>query len=281
MLSGAIVGYATLHSRVDILVKAVQNGGLPLQHSRYAEVQMLSEFLNEVFPGVTDTPTADVCWVAKAIKARRPELAILSEALEVVDRYGEIKPLLTKLKREHPLDRNHDPQHDARVRDCLTEACAFAWVVLRELGTPAFSDTDGTPDLRLGNGRWVEVKAIHVSQEEDERMKRMLAGEIDSDQVTPPAPGLYGKFEKALKDAIKKFERQSHQETSATNIVFFNFTSLDTPQMLITDCVLAGLGTWADGMELRLKDDEECGDIQLVMSYSYDWKAPFRDPFNS
>ena len=43
----------------------------------------------------------------------------------------------------------------------------------------------------------------------------MLAGEIDSDQVTPPAPGLYGKFEKALKDAIKKFERQSHQETSA------------------------------------------------------------------
>ena len=49
---------------------------------------MLSELLNEVFPGVTDTPAADVYWVAKAIKTRRPELAKLSEALEVVDEYG-------------------------------------------------------------------------------------------------------------------------------------------------------------------------------------------------
>ena len=242
---------------------------------------MLSEFLNEVFPGVTDIPAADVCWVAKAIKARRPEWAILSEALEVVDRYGEIKPLRTKLKREHPLDRNHDPQHDARVRDCLTEACAFAWVVLRELGTPAFSDTEGTPDIRLGDSRWVEVKAIHVSQEEDERMKRMLAWEIDSGQVRPPHPGLYGKFKYALIDAVKKFERQCKEESSDPNIVFFNLTSLDTPQMLITDAVLADLGKWADEMETSIKDDKASGDVQLVICYSYNWKVPFRDPFNS
>ena len=242
---------------------------------------MLSQFLSDLFPGITDAPTANECWVVKAIRNERAELNVFSEAVLVAKQHGELASLQTKLKREHPTDREHDPQHDARVRDCLTEACAFAWASLRELGTPAFCDKEGTPDILLGDGRWIEVKAIHASQVEDERMKRMLAGEIDSGQVRPPAPGLYGKFEKALMDAVKKFERQCKGESSDPNIVFFNFASLDTPQMAITECVLAGLGTWADGMEIHLKNDEECGDVQLVMCYGYDWKAPFRDPFTS
>ena len=242
---------------------------------------MLSELLNEVFPGVTDTPAADVCWVAKAIKTRRPELAKLSEALEVVDEYGEKRPLQTKLQRKHPLDREHDPQHDARVRDSLTEACAFAWASLRELGTPGYYDKKGTPDIRLGDGRWIEVKAINSSQIDDERMKRMLARKFDSGQVSPPVPGLYGKFKISLMDAVKKFERQCKGESSDANIVFFNLTSLDTPQMHMTGSIFADLGKWADGMEKSIKDDKASGDVKLVMCFSYNWKVPFRDPFNS
>ena len=48
---------------------------------------------------------------------------------------------------------------------------------------------------------------------------------------------------------MKKFERQCKGESSDANIVFFNLTSLETPQMLITDSVLEDLGKWADEME--------------------------------
>ena len=242
---------------------------------------MLPPFLSDVFPGITDAPTAKECWVVRAIHNELLEPNVFSEALLAVKQHCELASLQTKLQREHPLDREHDPQHDARVRDCLTEACAFAWASLRELGTPAFCDKEGTPDIRLGDVRWIEVKTIHASQVEDERMKRMLAGAIDPGQVSPPAPGLYGKFENSLKDAMKKFERQCKGESFDANIVFFNLTSLDTPQMLITDSVLGKLGKWADEMEKRIKDDNAYGDVKLVMCYGYDWKAPFRDPFNA
>ena len=239
---------------------------------------MLSQFLSGTFPELIDPLTSDQCWVATAIRNQDPGLVLLSEAIEVVDTYGEVNSFRSRLKREHPSNREHNLQYDARVRDCLTEACAFAWVALRELGTPAFSDTEGTPDICLDDDRWVEVKGIHVSQEEDARMKHMLAGEVDSGQVTLPGPGLYRKFTHALMDAIMKFDRQPQQKATDSNFVFFNLTSLDTPQMLKKDSVLADLGNWADEMENCIRANREFGIVKLVMCYGYNWKAPFRDP---
>ena len=241
---------------------------------------MLSRFLTDTFPGLNDATASNECWIVKAIRNERPELNVFSEALEVVSRYGEVKSLQTKLKREHPLDREHDLQHDARVRDCLTEACAFAWVVWRGLGTPAFCDKEGTPDILLADGRWIEVKTIHRSLEDDERMKHMLAGEADLGTVREPAPGLYGKFRSSLIDAVKKCERQGKNENSKHNVVFFNLTTLDVPQMLLTDHVLESIAEWAEEEEKAIQESNTPGDVKLVMCYSYNWEAPFRDPFS-
>ena len=238
---------------------------------------MLSRFLSDTFPTLTEAPDSDPCWVAKVISLRDEGLFALSDALEVVEIGGEINSFRTRLKREHPLDKIHDEQYDWRVKDCLTEACAFAWATQRDLEPLTFSDTEGTPDIRLSDGRWVEVKAIHPSQEEDERMKRMLAGGIDSGQVALPGSGLYRKFEAALEDTVKKFKRQN-QQASNPNIVFFNLTGLDTPPSFRKDSALASLKEWADSVEHHRKDDK-AADVKLVMCYKYEWKAPFRDPF--
>ena len=241
---------------------------------------MLSRFLTCTFPEAIDAPESDRCWVANAIKSQHPGLSILAEALELVDQHGELDSFQTKLKREHPSNRQHDPQHDGRVRDCLTEACAFAWVAQSKLGAPVFCDSEGAPDVRLADGRWMEVKAIHASQEEDERMVRMLSGEVDSGQVMLPNPGLYGKFNGALKDAIEKFERQDLQGSSEPNIVFFNFTAVDTQSILRTCQVLERLRKWADEIERHVKDNTASGGVDIVMCYGYDWREPFRNPFD-
>ena len=238
---------------------------------------MLSRFLSDTFPTLTEASESDWCWVAEAIETQHSSVSVLSDALEVVELHGELDSLQTKLKREHPLDKKHNEQYDWRVKDCLTEACAFAWATLRNLKPVAFCDTEGTPDIRLDDGRWVEVKAIHPSQEEGVRMRRMLKGEIDSSQVAPPDSGLYRKFEAALEDAGRKFKRQS-QQASGPNIVLFNLTGLDTPQVSKENSILTDLRRWADSVEHRRKDKKAAA-VKLVMCYKYDWKAPFRDPF--
>ena len=237
---------------------------------------MLAKFLNDTFPGLDRATAARSCWIVNAIRSERVELNVFSEALEIVFRYGEAKSLQTKLSREHPLDRDHDPQYDARVRDCLTEACAFAWAVYWDQGTPVFCDKEGTPDILLADGRWIEVKAIHRSLEDEERMGRMLAGDVDSGTVQEPAPGLYNKFWSSFTDSVKKFERQGHDETSTSNLIFFNLTTLDVPQMPITDHVLDSLTEWAQEAEKAIQEDKALGDVKLVMCHSYNWKAPFR-----
>ena len=149
---------------------------------------MLSSLLNRVFPGVADSAAVDGCWIAKAISSQRKELDVFSEALIEIEKWEELQSLETKLQREHPLDRDHDPQYDRAVRDILTEACAFAWASSRGLGHPKFWDAEGTPDICLDTGGRIEVKAIHTSIEEAERMQRMLSGEIVAGHVEEPGP---------------------------------------------------------------------------------------------
>ena len=202
---------------------------------------------------------------------------MFSEALAVVEKSGELWALRTKLKREHPLDRAHDAQFDRAVRDILTEACAFAWASSRGLGRPRFWDEEGTPDICLESGIWIEVKAIHSSDEEAERTQRMLAGEVDSGEVQSPGPGLYRKFHDSLMDAIKKFMRQDTQQASDPYIVFFNLTGLDTPSMSLTEEVRNTLTKCADEWEGVIGQADEGPDVKLVMCFGYQWQAPFRD----
>ena len=238
---------------------------------------MLSSFLSGTFPGVADSPAADKCWVFKAISNRREEFGVFSEALTEVEKWGELQALETKLAREHPLDRDHDPQYDRAVRDILTEACAFAWASSRGLGPPNFWDAEGTPDICLGVGNWIEVKAIHTSVDEAERMQRMLPGEIVSGNVQEPGPGLYKKFDDSLMDAIKKFSRQDTQEAPGPNFVFFNLTGLDTPSMFHSEVVQENLSKWADEWEGTVGQTEAGIGIKLIICFGYQWKSPFRD----
>ena len=242
---------------------------------------MLFKVLNDVFPGITNISAAEECWIAQAIWRQPPQFDVFSEALEEVERWGELLPFETRLKREHPLDRPHNPQYDARARDILTEACAFAWASYRRLGIPRFSDCEGTPDIHLDTGTWIEVKAVHHSQEEDERVKRMLAGEVDAGQVTLPNQALYRKFSDSLKDAVQKFTRQGNQEASGLNVVFFNLTGLDTPQMPKTEAALDSLKGWAEGCEKTLRQADLFPEVKVVICHSYRWKEPFRDPFDN
>ncbi len=229
---------------------------------------MLSQFLSHVFPELVENDAFE-CWVTKAIQNQHPGLNVISEAIQVVEKHDQSNALACKIRREHPKDRTHDPQYDARVRDCLTEACALAWADIRGLGTPEFCDVEGAPDLLTSIGCWVEVKAIHASEDDVARTKQMRQGTIDSGQVRQPHSGFYSKFESAFQDSKRKFQRQN----SHANIVFFNLAVLDTPQIPIKGDVLAYLSQWAGSKE------ETSPDTQIIICYSYDWQNPCRDPF--
>ena len=234
---------------------------------------MLSRFLSGVFPELSNQPSHTQCWIVKAIQSDDPRLNILSQAIQVVEQRHELGTLRLKVKREHPSDSNHNPEHDARVRDCLVEACAFAWADLRGLGVAKLSDDTGTPDILLNDGRWIEVKSIHHSQEDVARLKTMREGNVDSGYVTAAAPGLYHKFQSALEDAMKKFDRQGQENNAEVNVVFFNLNSVDISVISKTKETLDNLIKWAEEIESARPD------VRLVMCCSYNWKDPFRDPF--
>ena len=167
----------------------------------------IARFLEEAFPSVARDPAPD-CWVSKAMRSGRPEFSILSSAIDAVERHGQLGRLNDKVKLQHPSDKPHQSQYDARVRDALTEACAFAWADLRGLGPPIFSDAEGAPDVQLDTGFWVEAKAIHSSDEDAERIEEMLEGrEAAGGNVRPTGPGLFNKLDSAFDDAAKKFSR--------------------------------------------------------------------------
>ena len=241
---------------------------------------MLSKFLTDLFPYLEDEPYRSECRLARAARSEREELDILSEALILVERHGELGTLDTKVKREHPSDGDHQVQHDERVLDCLSEACAFAWSTMRGIREPSFCDEQGTPDIQFDGGNWIEVKAIRRSEEDKERMERMLGGEMDQGAVRMPAPGLYRKFGSALDDALSKFRRQNPGNSPQLSIVFFNLTTVDVPNMANIETTKESLARWAEEQEDLLRKDERTKDTRLVMCHSYNWRVPFIDPFD-
>ena len=241
---------------------------------------MLSKFFTDLFPHLEDEPLRSECRLARAARAEREELSILSEALTLVERHGELDTLAAKVKREHPSDGDHQEQHDERVFDCLSEACAFAWSTMRGIRGPSFCDEQGTPDIQFDGGNWVEVKAIRRSEEDNERMERMLEGAVDHGTVRMPTLGLYRKFDSALHDALKKFRRQNPGSSPQPNIVFFNLTTVNVPNIPNIEPIKECLARWAEEQEALLRKDERTRETRLVMCYSYNWRIPFIDPFD-
>ena len=229
---------------------------------------MLSQFLVWVFPELSGDVHHE-CWVAKAIQSQHTGLNVLSDAIRVVEKHDQSNVLACKLRREHPTGKAHNTEFDGRVRDCLTEACALAWADLRNLGVPEFCSAEGAPDLVTSNGCWIEAKAIHASQKDEILTEQMLQGAVASGHVTKPHPGLYDKFQNAFQDSLKKFKRQDSHD----NVVFFNLTILDVPQIPIKDEVFANLSQWAELMV------DITPDTKIIVCYGYDWRNPCRDPF--
>ena len=237
---------------------------------------MVSRFLSGIFPELTTEHAPPECWIVQAIHHTESMLDTFSEAVQVIEKHGGLEALLARVKREHPTSRPHNEQYDARVRDVLTEACAFAWASMRNLGVPTFTVHEGAPDIQLNTGRWIEAKAIHNSRRDDERIRDMIGGAIVSGRGKTLGPEVFRKLESALNGALRQFDRQNGQ----ASVVFFNLTALDMDTSRHEGDPFSMLGEWAKDKEEELRRLGKTGDVALVLCYGYNWKNPFRDPFN-
>lgn len=228
----------------------------------------LRSFLSDAFPTIKADPQA--CWVSNILSRDIPEqLEPLSPAIKIVDRCNQLTMLKQRASQEHPVDRPHTQQYDDRFLDCLTEACAFAWAVLKKLGTPEFHYREGAPDIYVNPGIWIEAKTIHPSLEDKELRERVFKkGEVAGVTVPISYEGLFRKFEYDFKDAKGKFKRQG----TGKNIAFFNLAQLDVSAWLEKkEYILAKLDQWANSKKSSKPT------IYIVICYNYNWQGPFRD----
>jgi len=165
--------------------------------------------------------------VRRAIQLDRGNL---SDAIEAVTRGSGRDSLMNRIRNQHPRSGAHLDQHDDRVRDALSEAVAFAWASEgANLGQPRFIGQEGAPDLQAGEW-WIEAKSVWESVEERRQQNRGL-DLMDRGNFPlriayrgPPGAGLIQKFDQKLKDALKKWHRQSRTGKLA---VFFALNDLD------------------------------------------------------
>ena len=198
-------------------------------------------------------------------------MQMLSEAIDAVDRQGQLDVLKRRIRNEHPSRREHRPEYDGGLLDALTEACAFAWVDLRRIGAPVLTaTTPGSPDLRIDVDGWLDAKAIHPSAVDQVRTERLMrTGGMDVGTVTAPGPGFLGKFESAYANAQQKFERVG----ATRKFVFFNLTAIDIDSIPLKVEIFDGIRRWADRTE---RDDPT---TRIAICFAYDWRSPIRDPF--
>jgi len=238
------------------------------------------DLLSEVFPAVAadSVSVPRSCWVARVLRSEGYGLDSLSEAVLVVTRHGQRDLLKKRLAGEHPIGRlrAHHPQYDRAVRDCLSEACAFAWADLRGLGVPSFTFLEkGTPDVRVDAAEqqrtsWIEVKAIHPSDEDNAQTEQMMSTGQSSRGEVPigPAEGLISKFEYGFQNAKVKFNRSRH----ATPILFYNLTMVDMSHFLRWKFDRDEILEW---VERKRTEDPK---VSIVICCKYDWRHPFLDP---
>jgi hypothetical protein len=191
----------------------------------------------------------------------------LSSAIEIVTSYDERDSLKKKLCEAHPLDRRHDRQHDDRLLDVLTEACAFAWAAqVARLGRPHFCFQPGAPDLQLDPEGWVEAKAVHPSEEDQRLSKRMLEERlVVSGQPMAARQGLY---EKVRADFNKAGAQLAGRD--GPRIVFFNLTALDLPQRAVEEVEEAELDSVATLIQALVRKEPDVDAAAFCHGYLWE-----------
>ncbi len=224
----------------------------------------VASLLAECFLSVVEGDLPEECWILRAYRRDPEMLAPLSSAIEIVTRCGKRSSLVNKLRAAHPLDRPHDAQHDDRILDVLTEACAFAWAAdIRKLGDPRFCFDEGAPDIWVDSGWWIEAKTKHPPQNESQLRSQMLrSGAVVTAHVCSAREGLYHALCADFQDAKEKFQRQRRGKL----VVFFNIVDF-------------GISQWAIRREqfedvvkfihcLAAQEPE----IEAVTCYAYNWR---------
>ncbi len=222
----------------------------------------LAALLTDAFPDWGEFPNS--CWVRWAVREDQEDFA---DEISAVTRCGEHRSIIGRLYDAHHPHRPHQKQHDDRLIDVFTEAEALAWAAdVAQLGCPRFVPREGAPDLEIEPEWWIEAKTIHLSDAEnaaiDEGLKR--GGGMfmrPARDLKPPDSGLMNKFEYALSDALRKWERQD----SGRLIVFFNLAGIDFPTSRRR--ALSDLGSWAQMAERRTG-------ARIVVCHNYAWQAP-------
>ncbi len=230
------------------------------------------------FPPVTTSLTQlfEECWPDVAFPsdcsipaATYEDQDDLADVVDIVTRTGARAGLVRRLRAEHPADRPHHAQYDSRLWDAMTEAVAAAWATERELGTPRFCFVAGTPDLEIPGFGWVEVKCVHLSDNERATVRAGLAegngvfsrfGTMSRDVD----PALYKKLNDAWDNALMKFERvdQLHQ---AADVVWMRVGGFDWP--LSPRRARTQLISWAE-------EKSRHSTAGLVLVYGWNWREP-------
>ncbi len=225
---------------------------------------VLSETLPEVVANLDKYVALD-CWIGRVLQ--RPhlhhEFENISAALDIVVASTSAEVLKTKIRREHPAMREHKEQHDIRVLDCFTEAIGFAWAQ-KHYGSAELRDNQGEPDVFVSPATWVEVKTIHHSDADRAQIKWMRkTGEAVMVQAEAfqPRP-LLMKFESALADATKKFQRVG----SLHGAVFFHLSGLDLGALIQDDVVFQSLRRWLQHKERQPTN------MRFALAYNYKWE---------
>jgi hypothetical protein len=163
----------------------------------------------------------------------------------VVTTFGGRNALIGRLRRVHPVDRDHRREFDEQLWDVVTEATAFAWTANR-LAPPTFTDDHGRPDIFVEPGLWVEAKRIGPSATE-RPVRRAMAAVADqthlimrtTSRLSAPHATFLKKFSDGLTDALGKARPTGHRL-----LVFFEVAGIDfgTRRDIATDSVVQWAG---------------------------------------
>ena len=229
----------------------------------------LTDLLNELFPNIISNKQSE-CWIGKEKAINPSDLQMLHDAIEIVQKHEQLKKLKKRMVQEHPVNKTHKEQYDERLRDCITEACAFAWACEKKLGMPVFDYSKGAPDVHIPPDCWIEAKAIHRSDQSKMDMKKMLNGQIICKNITDDMENtnvsrLLYILQNAYDNSHKKFLRVN----STKSLVFFNIHEIGEGIPPIADDMKKDIINWAQ------KKRKATPEIELVICERYQWNNPF------
>jgi hypothetical protein len=192
----------------------------------------------------------------------------MEEELSIVRDCGAWLTIVERLQAVHPSSRPHNRKHDRGMWDLLTEVQAFAWVRTEHRECPEFVTGTGLPDIRWGEGHWLEAKAVHRSADEEERIEAFVRSGRDmvirTADLTPTPDGLMRKLESAYVEAAQQLRRV--ESRSAT--VWIQLRGVDFG--VSHEAVRSDIASWS-------ARKVHPGAPRIVVVWGRDWRTPFVD----